>query len=193
MSPSPPGRCQQCHPHPLAPTAAAQHPDNTRAHGGAARGHPHLGQQGQVQQETCPGGEPGDSGGDIGHPSGSTLGPQGSGDASTCLLHPTSSKGDVRGGDAGGRPWAGSKGTHCAAGHCPFPMGMEMALRDILAPRGVFLLGLCTGRTFPATPAHWQMATIGVISGMSWVPSSAIIWPPKPGGCSRMWAALAQP
>lgn len=71
MSLSPLGRC---HPHPLVPTEAPQHPDHPRAHGGAARGLPHLGWQGQVQQEECPGGEQVTAGGALVTPQGPHMG-----------------------------------------------------------------------------------------------------------------------
>lgn len=53
-------------------------------------------------------------GGDIGHPSVSTRGPQGGGNASTCPVHPTSGEGDVLGlvvvGTIGDIPGLGAKG-----------------------------------------------------------------------------------
>lgn len=54
---SPRGTLAAVPPCPLAPAEAPGQPDHAGAHGGAAWGHCHLGQQGQVQQEARPGGE----------------------------------------------------------------------------------------------------------------------------------------
>jgi len=161
LSPSPPGGC---HPRPLAPAAAPQHPDHPRAHRGAAWGHPLLGQQGQVQQEARAGGERGDSGGMSVTPRGPRVA------TGPWRCHPAS-EGLCR----GWWQW----------GHGGTSPGVETSPRAVPAPGGVSPLGLCAGRRVPRTPAGGKMAAAGVIGVTSWAPFSALTRPPAPGGDGR--------
>lgn len=128
-----------CHPHPLVPTEAPQHPNHPRAHGGAARGHSHLGRQGQVQQEECPGGEQVTAGG--------TLVPQDN--ATPAQFIPAVVQGmevETLGTCQSGREYRGT------AGHCPVLMGTERSPRDILAPGGALPGRSCSSHS--SSPAN---------------------------------------
>lgn len=172
MSLSPLGRC---HSHPLVPTEAPWHPDHPRAHSGTARSHPHLGRQGQVQQEECPGGEQGTAGGTL-------VTRQGPHVAHRAMPHLSSSSQQVvQGMEVGtlGTCQGGSTGTlPCPSlsrsdGHGKVTKGHPGSQR-----------GFAQGRAAPTSPAPRQTAPFGVIrigAGLSHilVPKSGCLRQPR--------------
>lgn len=168
MSLSPLGRC---HSHPLVPTEAPWHPDHPRAHSGTARSHPHLGQQGQVQQEECPGGEQGTAGGTL-------VTRQGPHVAHRAMPHLSSSS------QQWCREWkwghwgharVGVRG-HCSARHCHVLMGTEKSPRAIPAPRGALHRGEPLQPLQPPGKRHRLVSS-------ELAPGSATSWFPNPGAC----------
>lgn len=161
----------RCHPHPLVPTEASQHPDHPRAHGGAARSLPHLGWQGQIQQEERPGGEQVTAGRTLVTPQGPHVG-------SRAIPHlPSSSQQWCRGWKWGhwGRAWVGqSTGTlHCRS--------LSDGQGEVTKGHPGSQRGIARGGAAPAPRQTAPAAVIGVGAGFSriLVPKSEWLWQPR--------------